>query len=68
VFLNARRLAPLGYVIFGSHDPPIPSSTGPLEAFRRSKTMFAAMKLGVFDRLEERPPTPARWRNNSART
>jgi acetylserotonin N-methyltransferase len=30
-----------------------------IEAFRRSKTMFAAVSLGVFDRLEEAPATAA---------
>jgi acetylserotonin N-methyltransferase len=28
-----------------------------IEAFRRSKTMFAALSMGVFDRLEESPAT-----------
>ena len=30
-----------------------------IEAFRRSKTMFAAVKLGVFDKLEESPADAA---------
>lgn len=30
-----------------------------IDAFRRSKAMFAAVALGVFDRLEERPSTSA---------
>lgn len=30
-----------------------------IEAFRRSKTMFAALRLGVFDRLEREPQTAA---------
>jgi acetylserotonin N-methyltransferase len=30
-----------------------------IEAFRRSKTMFAAVALGVFDRLEREPATAA---------
>lgn len=28
-----------------------------IEAFRRSKTMFTAVRLGVFDKLEEKPST-----------
>lgn len=28
-----------------------------IEAFRRSKTMFTAVRLGIFDRLEQRPKT-----------
>lgn len=31
-----------------------------IEAFRRSKTMFAAVKLGVFDRLEDGPADAAK--------
>lgn len=31
-----------------------------IEAFRRSKTMFTAVKLGVFDKLEEEPSTSDR--------
>jgi acetylserotonin N-methyltransferase len=32
-----------------------------IEAFRRSKTMFAAVSLGVFDRLERGPATAAEF-------
>ena len=41
-----------------SHDPAIPDPAPVLdlmEAFRRSKTMFAAVSLGVFDTLAEGP-------------
>ncbi len=31
-----------------------------IEAFRRSKTMFAAVSLGIFDRLHEQPATAAK--------
>ncbi len=30
-----------------------------IEAFRRSKTMFAAVELGIFDELEKGPATAA---------
>ncbi len=30
-----------------------------IEAFRRSKTMFTAVRLGIFDRLEEKPQSAA---------
>ena len=44
-----------------------------IEAFRRSKAMFTAVSMGVFDRLQEAPSSaadlaaslgadPARWR------
>ena len=36
-----------------SPDPAV--VTDLLEAFRRSKMMFAAVSLGIFDALEERP-------------
>jgi acetylserotonin N-methyltransferase len=40
--------------------PPDPAPVLDLiKAFRRSKTMFAAVKLGVFDRLEEAPADAA---------
>ncbi|MCW5977614.1 MAG: homocysteine methyltransferase [Bryobacteraceae bacterium] len=36
-----------------------------IEAFRRSKTMFTAVSLGVFDRLEERPAGAAELSNGA---
>jgi acetylserotonin O-methyltransferase len=45
---------------FMAHDLTIPDPAvilDLLEAFRRSKTMFAAVALGVFDQLDARPQT-----------
>ncbi len=47
-------------------EPPKPDPTivlHLLEAFRRSKTMFTAVSLGVFDELESRPATVATLAN-----
>jgi acetylserotonin N-methyltransferase len=50
--------------------PVPPAQTDPsvildlLEAFRRSKTMFAALALGVFDALESRPESAAALATN----
>jgi acetylserotonin N-methyltransferase len=51
-----------------NQDPPVSTEPTPpdpavvldlLEAFRRSKVMFAAVSLGIFDALEERPRSSA---------
>jgi acetylserotonin N-methyltransferase len=43
-----------------SHSVPDPSPIlDYIEAFRRSKTMFTAVRLGVFDRLEAKPQSAA---------
>src|SRR5262245_16817402 len=53
---TAGRLRPLSTQMSLPDPAPIRDL---IEAFRRSKTMFAAVSMGVFDRLHQRPATAA---------
>ena len=70
VEMDGAPLPPLGY----DHLRTLMNLPNPqpvlelIEAFRRSKTMFAAVSMGVFDALHEAPASAAELAASSART